>query len=200
VAISKDKWLEAKALFEFGKSLTEIQDETGIDKSSVSKKAKLEKWEKSKNQQLKAEIKDFEKENSTLVEKKSTLVEKVSTLEDYEINILHNLIEDETRQKSIILSGLNLGAIRATQRLQNNKTKKAFKVKEGFGGGASSETIEHHDVELDSDEINKNIDTLIKIGKSLNFIDDKPTTQIHNTNAQQNNVQIEGYSVETIED
>jgi len=182
VAISKDKWLEAKALFEFGKSLTEIQDETGINKSSVSKKAKLEKWEKSKNQQLKAEIKDFEKENSTLVEKKSTLVEKVSCLEDYQISILEDLIEDETRQKSIILSGLNLGAIRATQRLQNNKTKKAFKIKEGFGGGASSETIEHHDVELDSDEINKNIDTLIKIGKSLNFIDDKPDVAIQNNN------------------
>ena len=182
MAISKDKWLEARGYFEAGKSLNWISNELEISKSTLSTKAKKEEWDKGKIEQLKSDIIDIEEKNRTISEQNRTISEQCSVLEDYQINILETLIKDETRQKSIILSGLNLGAIRATQRLQNNKTRKAFKIKEGFGGGASSETIEHHDVELDSDEINKNIDTLIKIGKSLNFIDDKPDVAIQNNN------------------
>lgn len=46
MAIDKEVWEKAKALFELGKSLTYISDETGINKSSISKKAKAESWEK----------------------------------------------------------------------------------------------------------------------------------------------------------
>ena len=45
-------WEKAKALFEIGKSLSEIANETGIDRSNIAKKAKSENWEKGKLQQL----------------------------------------------------------------------------------------------------------------------------------------------------
>lgn len=45
-------WAQAKALFEIGKSLSEIANETGIDRSNIAKKAKFENWEKGKLQQL----------------------------------------------------------------------------------------------------------------------------------------------------
>lgn len=42
MAINKDIWNKAKAYFELGKSLSYISDETGINSSSISKKAKKE--------------------------------------------------------------------------------------------------------------------------------------------------------------
>jgi hypothetical protein len=45
-------WAQAKALFESGKSLSEINAQTGIDRSTISKRAKTEGWEKGKFQQL----------------------------------------------------------------------------------------------------------------------------------------------------
>lgn len=55
MAIDKDVWLKAKALFEIGKSLTDIAEATGIDKSSISKRAKSKSWEKGKIQHLVSE-------------------------------------------------------------------------------------------------------------------------------------------------
>ena len=60
MAIAKEIWDKAKALFELGYTLQEIELETEINKSSISKKAKKENWEKSKNQQLKSDIVDWE--------------------------------------------------------------------------------------------------------------------------------------------
>ena len=45
-------WTKARALFEAGKSLTEISNATDIDRSTISKKSKSEGWEKGKFQQL----------------------------------------------------------------------------------------------------------------------------------------------------
>lgn len=44
MAISKEIWGKAQALFELGNSLSMIADVTGIDKSSISKKAKSQGW------------------------------------------------------------------------------------------------------------------------------------------------------------
>ena len=44
MAIAKELWDKARALFELGNSLSLISDSTGIDKSSISKKAKLQGW------------------------------------------------------------------------------------------------------------------------------------------------------------
>lgn len=52
MAISKELWQKAKTLFEIGKSLTDIAEVTGINKSSISKRAKNENWEKGKIQHL----------------------------------------------------------------------------------------------------------------------------------------------------
>lgn len=45
-------WAKAKALFETGRSLSEINTETGIDRALISRKAKAEGWKKGVYQQL----------------------------------------------------------------------------------------------------------------------------------------------------
>ena len=46
MAIDKEIWNKARALFEQGLSLSQIELETNINKTSISKQAKKENWEK----------------------------------------------------------------------------------------------------------------------------------------------------------
>ena len=55
MAISKEVWDKAQALYELGDSLSRIADKTGIEKSSISKRAKKEQWVQGEIQQLKNE-------------------------------------------------------------------------------------------------------------------------------------------------
>lgn len=120
MAISQDLWNKAKALFEQGLSLSEIELETEIKRSSISKKAKSENWNKSINQQLKADIKAIDKEKSTLDAKINNAVEKLSKLSDFDITILDEQIFNETGNKSLLFSTANLSLIRKNQMLTKN--------------------------------------------------------------------------------
>lgn len=67
-------WDKAKDMFEIGKSLTEISDETGIDRATISKRSKKDNWEKAKFQQLITDTVRVRKQISTL---SSTLQQSV---------------------------------------------------------------------------------------------------------------------------
>jgi len=190
MAISKEKWELAKALFELGKSLNECEAGTGINRTSVGKKAKKEGWIKAKNLQLKSEIVDFESENSTLVEKKSTLVEKTSLLSDFEITIIQDVVENEVHHKAILFNNMNLAMIRSNQQLTKNTKQVAIKTKESFGGGAGSETIEIVNVELDGADLRNHIELNHKAGVAMGVISDKPMVEVNNQNNQQNKIEI----------
>lgn len=69
MAISQDKWDKAKALFEQGLSLSQIEDETEINKTSISKKAKQEEWQKGvllKNGNIKPKFNNQEQQDGFL--------------------------------------------------------------------------------------------------------------------------------------
>ena len=90
MAISQEKWDKARTLFESGKlSLSEISKQTGIDKSSISKKAKIQQWSSV--------------ENSDYIEAKILIAEKKSTLPIEKINILDDVANDEIRRRKLVL-------------------------------------------------------------------------------------------------
>ena len=66
MAISQETWDIAQAMFEGGASLTDISRKTDIDKSTISKKAKKQGWQKGVNQQLIADEVRVTAEKSTL--------------------------------------------------------------------------------------------------------------------------------------
>lgn len=66
MAIKPEIWTKAKVMFEAGKTLQFIQDETGINQSTVSKKAKKEGWVKGKNQEIIIEESRLKVEKSRL--------------------------------------------------------------------------------------------------------------------------------------
>ena len=102
MAYPKEEWQKAKVLRESGKSLSEVELLTGINKSSIQRKEKKENWQLNKTQQLKSDIIEVEKENAKILQRKTQLREKIATLEDYEIKYLDELIQDEAKIRSLL--------------------------------------------------------------------------------------------------
>lgn len=196
MAYSQEQWLKAKGFFEAGKSLSYIAQETGISKASLSVISKKENWEKGKTEQiterLKTEIIDIDSKTKQIKKKTEQITEQISALEDYQVEILSHLVEDATKQKSILFTGLNMAMIRATQKLQSNKKTEMLKVREGFGNGVSVESYQEVESDLSSSDIQDCTNTLIKAGQGLGLIEkDGSNININNTNATQNNIAVE---------
>lgn len=127
MAYPKEEWQKAKVLRESGKSLSEVELLTGINKSSIQRKEKKENWQLNKTQQLKSDIIEVEKENAKILQRKTQLREKIATLEDYEIKYLDELIQDEAKIRSLLFSTTALNVIRINEDLQQNiKYEKVF--------------------------------------------------------------------------
>ena len=120
MAYTKEEWQKAKVLRESGKSLSEVELLTGINKSSIQRKEKKENWELNKTQQLKSDIIEVEKENAKILQRKTQLREKIATLEDYEIKYLDEIIQDEAKIRSLLFSTTALNVIRINEDLQQN--------------------------------------------------------------------------------
>lgn len=121
MAYTKEEWQKAKVLRESGKSLSEVELLTGINKSSIQRKEKKENWIVGKTQQLKSDIIEVEKQNATILQQKATIREKIATLEDYEIKYLDEIIQDEAKIRSLLFSTTALNVIRINEDLQQNK-------------------------------------------------------------------------------
>ncbi len=197
MAIDKEIWNKARALFEQGLSLSQIELETNINKTSISKQAKKENWEKAKIQQLKADIKAIDKEKSTLDVKINTTVEKLSKLSDFDITILDEQIQDETGRKSLLFSTANLSLIRKNQMLTKN-TKQIVEYETHYSDDGkplmkSPKTIEIElspsDYKAIDEGIDKNAITLEHAPRHANT-----NIKVDNNNTQQevnNNLTIE---------
>ncbi len=84
-------WAKAKALFEIGKSLSEIYLQTGIDRSAISRKAKKESWIKGEMQQLIVDAARVKVELSTLDPVLLSTVVKEIDERTKHIQILNNM-------------------------------------------------------------------------------------------------------------
>ena len=194
MAISQEKWDKAKALFEQGLSLSQIELETQINKTSISKKAKQEEWKKSKNQQLKHEIIEIDKEKSTLDAKINTTVEKLSKLSDFEITMLDEMIQDETGVKSLLFSTANLSLIRKNQLLtKNTKQVVDFETIYSDEGKPMSKTPVVIDIELSPTDLKTIDEGIDKNAVSLEIAPRHSNSQVNiqNTNAVQAVTKIE---------
>ena len=129
MAYSKEQWKEAKFLWELDKPLSYIVEKTGISKAQISKKSNKEEWKKeTKGNMLKPLIKEYDKEKETLEAKGNDIISKLCTLEDYEITLLDKVIQDETGNKSLLFSTVNLSLIRKNQMLTKNTKTVLSKV------------------------------------------------------------------------
>ena len=197
MAIDKEIWNKAKALFEQGLSLSQIELETNINKTSISKQAKKENWEKAKIQQLKADIKAIDKEKSTLDTKINTAVEKLSKLSDFDITILDEQIQDETGIKSLVFSTANLAMIRANQMLTKNTKTIMSKVDYFEDGKKIKSDYEEKEIPLSMTDYKDSMELTDKASITLGINPRHANTNIKvdNNNLQQTNLTIEDISL-----
>ena len=185
MAYSIEEWKKAKVLRESGKSLTEVELITGINKSSIQRKEKKDNWILNKTQQLKSDIIEVEKENAKILQQKTQLREKIATLEDYEIKYLDEIIQDEEKIRSLLFSTTALNVIRINEDLQQNL--KYEKVSCGDG----VQNLEP--VKLGAYDYKNAQDALDKASITLGVNQRHSNSQVvvNNSNAQQNNTQLE---------
>lgn len=187
MAISQELWLKAKALFEQGLSLNEIELETEINRSTISKKAKSERWQKAKHQQLKSDIIAIDNEKSTLDIKINTTVEKLSKLSDFEITMLDIQIQDETGIKSLLFSTANLSIIRKNQILtRNTKQVVDYETIYSEDGKPISKKPTTLDIELNPTDLKAIDDGLDRNAITLGIAQRHSNTVINNANLQEN--------------
>lgn len=191
MAYSKEAWDKAKCLYELGKSLQEIADDCNFkDKTTISRRAKEDNWEKNKIQQLKHDIIGIEEENTTLEAKKTTAVQKLSKLEDYEITIIKDIVEKETERKSIMFSTANLSLIRKNQLLtKNSKQVIEFETTYSDEGKPLVKSPIVIDIELSPIDLKTIDEGIDKNAVSLELAPRHANQQI-NVNTQNNNAQI----------
>lgn len=91
MAISQELWLKAKTLYETNQySLAQISEKTGIDKSTISKKAKIQQWSSV--------------ENLDYIESKAIISKKKSTLNQQQINILDEVADEQLRRQNLVFN------------------------------------------------------------------------------------------------
>ena len=89
MAYSDEQWDRAKAYFESGQySLSQISDKTGIDKSQISRKSKIQQWQHGKN--------------SDYIEAKTTLAIKKTTENTTVLQTLDDIADEAIRNKMLI--------------------------------------------------------------------------------------------------
>ena len=89
MAYSKEQWERTKAYFESGQySLSEISEKTGIDKSQISRKSKIQQWQSGKN--------------SDYIEAKVTLATKKTTENTTILQTLDDIADDMIRRKNLV--------------------------------------------------------------------------------------------------
>ena len=88
MAYSEKQWLDAEGYFKAGLSLAQIQDKTGIARSTVSKMAKKQQWKQGANVEY--------------IEAKEIIAVKKSTENQHLLNIADEVADDNIRRKNLI--------------------------------------------------------------------------------------------------
>lgn len=135
MAHSKEIIEEARALFELGKSLRQIELIMEIPFSTVRDWSKAYGWEKQKTAQLKSDIIDYEKKFVQLEDEKCTLLHSISDLEMADIKLLDKEIFNETKRKSVLFNIISLSMVRKQQILMKNSKSSIVKTKVYDGDG-----------------------------------------------------------------
>ena len=138
MAIAQENWDLAKALFMAGKSLNQIAKETGINRSTVGKKAQKENWNKETISTL------VEKQIDTTIQQ-DELNRQKSTLNSTERDIYEKELLTESQARNL---AMNTGQSLMKLLLSSaNSGKKQVLVKDGLGMGATRHTLQMKDLE-----------------------------------------------------
>ena len=167
MAISKDTWEKARGYYEAGLTLREIEKRTGINNSSISKKAKNQQWRHGCNI-------DYIKAKETIAVKKSAINQQAIACAD-------EVADDNIRRQNLVFNASEKLLQRTQQLISSNKTIEKVNV----GDGIQS----FQERELNTADLKNLADTVDKASITLGVNQRHANSQVtvNNTNAQQNN-------------
>lgn len=165
MAYSDEKWERAKGYFEAGLSLSEIKDKTGIDRSAISRKAKKQQWQQSKNV-------DY-------IEAKEIIATKKATESNTSLQCADEVADDIIRRKNLVYN--------LTEKILVNIDKtvsRKIDIKDDDG-----KIIGQEEIALDSKSAKEYIEAIDKASLTLGVNERFSNSQVNisNTNAIQNN-------------
>ena len=163
MAISQDRWDKAKEYFEAGLSLSEIVLRTEISKAQISKKSKIENWEKGN-------------EKKHLISQAIEVVEKKETLNETALSVHNEIVNDEIRRKGLVFNATEKLLKKASQMIDKNSVVEKINVGDGIQNFESRE--------LNTSDFKNLIDTIDKASITLGINQRHSNQVINNTNAQ----------------
>lgn len=89
MAISQEVWNKAKEYFEAGLSLSEIVLRTEISKAQISKKSKIENWQKGN-------------EKKQLISQAIEVTEQKETLNETALQVHNELVDEQLRRRNLV--------------------------------------------------------------------------------------------------
>ena len=169
MAISQEKWDKAKEYFEAGLSLSEIVLRTEISKAQISKKSKIEKWEKGN-------------EKKQLISQAVEVAEQKETLNETALQVHNELVDEQLRRRNLVFNASEKLLVKATEMIKKGQTVDKINV------GVGIQQIEPR--ELDSSDLKNLADTIDKASITLGVNQRHSNSQVNiqNTNATQNNI------------
>ena len=181
MAISQDKWDKAREYFEAGLSLSEIALRTEISKAQISKKSKIENWEKGN-------------EKKQLISQAIEVAEQKETLNETALQVHNELVDEQLRRRNLVFNASEKLLVKATEMIKKGQTVDKINV------GAGIQQIEPR--ELDSSDLKNLADTIDKASITLGVNQRHSNSQVNiqNTNAVQtnNNIDIENMDAKQI--
>ena len=176
MAISQEKWDKAREYFEAGLSLSEIVLRTEISKAQISKKSKIENWQKGN-------------EKKQLISQAVEVAEQKETLNETALQVHNELVDEQLRRRNLVFNASEKLLVKATEMIKKGQTVDKINV------GAGIQQIEPR--ELDSSDLKNLADTIDKASITLGVNQRHSNSQVNiqNTNATQvsNNLTLDDF-------
>lgn len=171
MAYTKEQWSRAKGYYEAGLSLSKITEKTTIARNTISQRAKREQWEHGKN--------------IDYIEAKEIIAVKKGTEKEQSLICADEVADDIIRRKNLVFGATEKIIQRAREIADSNQVTDKINV----GNGVQN----FEPRPLDTSDLKNLADTLDKASVTLGVNQRHSNNQVNiqNTNAQQNNIDIE---------
>ena len=164
MAYSKEQWERARGYYESGLTLSQITDKTSIARNTISQRAKREQWEHSRN--------------ADYVVAKELIAIKKGTEKEQSLACADDVADDKIRRRNLAYGAIENLLIRASNMVVSNKTYEKINIGDG---------VQQFDPrELNTVDLKNLGEAIDKATITLGINQRHATTNIMNTNAQQN--------------
>ena len=166
MAISQDKWDKAREYFEAGLSLSEIVLRTEISKAQISKKSKIENWEKGN-------------EKKHLISQAIEVLEKKETLNETALSVHNELVDEQLRRRGLLFSGVEKAVKKMADLIDYGKIEEKINVAPGVQ--------QFEERKLNTSDIKNALDGFDKASITLGVNERfNSKVEVNNSNVQEN--------------